>query len=132
MNFFIAPYLGYTDPKDGDFLESMASTSWQKTAATRIVPCYYIRSNVPTGVVTATFQPWGYPAKTKPMRMSVALSQINTSRTWAMTDVDQLHPDIGGAGWKADVPPKMAHGSYRLAVYFDGSIGKVNKDNSRQ
>jgi prepilin-type N-terminal cleavage/methylation domain-containing protein len=136
INFYLASYLGYTDPKDGDFLESMASNSWQKTPATKAAPCYYIRSDVPTDVATVTIKPWGYPtgatADRRPMKMSAALSRINTSRTWAITDVDQLHPDIGSAAWKADVPEKMAHGSYRLAIYFDGSGGKVNRYNVRQ
>lgn len=136
VNFYLAPYLGYTTPKDGDFLEAMASTGWQKTSKTKAAPCYYIRSDVPTEVGTATIKPWGYPtgatADRKPMKMSAAFSQINTSRTWAITDVDQLHPDIGSAAWKADVPEKMAHGSYRLAMYFDGSGGKVNQYNLRQ
>lgn len=26
------------------------------------------------------------------MKMAAALSQIDASRTWAMTDMDQLHP----------------------------------------
>ena len=135
INFHLAPYLGYDNPKDGDFLEAMAS-SWQKTPATKAAPCYYIRSDVPTNVGTVTFKPWGYPtgaaADRKPMKLSAALSRINVSRTWAITDVDQLHPDIGSAAWKADVPEKMAHGSYRLAMYFDGSGGKVNQYNVRQ
>ncbi len=135
INFYLAPYMGYVSPKDGDFFPGMAS-SWQKTAATKIVPCYLIRSDVPTGIGTATFKPWGYPtgaaADRIPMKMSAAFSKINLSRTWAMTDVDQLHPDVGNAGWKADIPEKMAHGSYRLAMYFDGSGGKVNQNNSRQ
>ena len=135
INFYLASYLGYTNPKDGDFLEAMAS-SWQKTPATKAAPCYYIRSDVPTDVGTVTIKPWGYPTGAatdrKPMKMSAALSRINTSRTWAITDVDQRHPDIGSAAWKADVPEKMAHGSYRLAIYFDGSGGKVNRYNIRQ
>lgn len=136
VNFYIAPYLGYENPKVNEFLEAMASTSWQKTEATRNAPCYFIRSDVPTGVGTATIKPWGYPtasgADRKPMKMSAALSRIDTSRTWAMTDVDQLHPDVGNASWKGDVPAKMAHGTYRLAIYFDGGGGKLNQNNSPQ
>ena len=28
--------------------------------------------------------------------------------------------------WKPDVPEGMAHGDYRLAIYFDGNGGKVD------
>lgn len=63
------------------------------------------------------------------MTLSAALSRIDPSRTGAITDVDQLHPDAKGAGWLSDVPDGMAHGTYRLAVYFDGSSRKVNVTN---
>lgn len=59
----------------------------------------------------------------------VVLSKIDGSRTWAMTDVDQLHPDAINAAWLPNVPEGMAHGDYRLAIYFDGSSGKVNVKN---
>jgi prepilin-type N-terminal cleavage/methylation domain-containing protein len=130
ISFYLAPYLGYENPKPNDFLDAMAS-SWQKTPATKAAPCYFIRSDVPLNQdpAAATFQPWGYPGKSKPMTMSAALSRIDPSRTWAITDVDQLHPDAAGAGWINDVPDGMAHGTYRLAMYFDGSGGKVNVNN---
>lgn len=63
------------------------------------------------------------------MTLSATLSRIDPSRTWAITDVDQLHPNAKGASWLNDVPDGMAHGTYRLAVYFDGSSRKVNVTN---
>ncbi len=135
INYFLAPYLGYTEPKVDDFLEAMASTSWQKTDATRRAPCYLLRLDVPTGTGTETIKPWGDKNVTpnpQPMKLAAVSSKINPSRTWAMTDVDQLHPDVGDATWKSDVPAAMSHGSYRLAIYFDGAGGKVNQDNTPQ
>jgi prepilin-type N-terminal cleavage/methylation domain-containing protein len=131
VNFFLASYMGYTSPQLNEFLPAMGS-SWQKTPATQSAPCYLFRLDVPTGVGTETFSPWGNAnpkPNLQPMKMSAALSKINASRTWAMTDVDQLHPDVKDAGWKADTPEKMAHGTYRLAVYFDGAGGKVDQEN---
>ena len=135
INFYIASYLGYENPKVNDFLPAMAS-SWQKTEIQQNTPAYIIRKDVPlsqpTGTTssTTTFQPWGYPTNSsKPMKLSAALSKIDPSRTWAMTDVDQLHPDAKNAAWLPDVPEGMAHGDYRLAIYFDGGCGKVNVKN---
>ncbi len=131
INFFLAPYMGYENPKVNEFLASMSS-SWQKTDAQKNAPVYIIRKDVPlrqTAGGPSTFQPWGYPSTSKPMKLSAALSKIDASRTWAMTDVDQLHPDAKSAAWKPDVPEGMAHGTYRLAIYFDGSSGKVDVQN---
>jgi prepilin-type N-terminal cleavage/methylation domain-containing protein len=135
INFYIAPYLGYENSKVNEFLPAMAS-SWQKTEIQKNVPAYIIRKDVPlsqpagTSSGTTTFQPWGYPTNSsKPMKFSAALSKIDASRTWAMTDVDQLHPDAKNAAWLPNVPEGMAHGDYRLAIYFDGSCGKVNIQN---
>lgn len=133
ISFYIAPYLGYDDPQTGDFLEAMAS-SWQKTTSARNAPCYFIRSDVPVSPDpgATTFQPWGYPGKSKPITMSAALSKMDPARTWAITDLDQLHPDAQGAGWISELPTDMAHGTYRLAMFFDGSGDKVNVKNERQ
>lgn len=130
-----APYLGKADPKSGEVIESMTS-SWQKTEAQQNSPSYYMQQKLPIGDSGTVFQcPWGKPAPASteqrvPMKLQTVLAQPKAGRTWAMTELDQMHPDIGTASWKADVPAGMIHGSYRLALYFDGSVGKVDKDNS--
>ena len=128
---FLAPYLGNAEPKEGAIVEPMLS-SWQKTSVQKSVNAYWFRIDVPTAAdPTKTFRPWGYAYAAKPMQMSAAMSRIDPTRTWAFTDLDQLHPDAiaANAGWLKEVPEKLAHGSYRLAMYFDGSSGKVNQKN---
>ena len=125
---FLAPYFGYDTPREGQPIEAMTS-SWQKTDAQKAINAYWFRIDVPISNSTSTFRPWGYAYAQKPMRMSAAMSMINPSRTWAFTDLDQLHPDAKGAGWFNEIPAEMAHGSYRLAMYFDGSCNKVNVNN---
>lgn len=128
---FIAPYLGYAEPREGAIIEPMLS-SWQKTSVQKAVNAYWFRIDVPTATdPTTTFRPWGYAYAAKPMQMSAAMSKIDPSRTWAFTDLDQLHPDALAAkpGWLKEVPEKIAHGTYRLAMYFDGSSGKLNQKN---
>jgi len=131
---FIAPFLGYSGPKEGDIIEPMIS-SWQKTKEQQGINTYWLRIDVPTAAdPNMTFRPWGYAYSKKPMQMAAALSKIDSTRTWAFTDLDQLHPDAisSAAGWLGETPEGMAHGSYRLAMYFDGSGGKVNVKNERQ
>jgi prepilin-type N-terminal cleavage/methylation domain-containing protein len=131
-----APYLGKQDPKSGEVITGMTS-SWQKTPDQQNSPAFFMQQKLPMGEGT-TFQcPWGKPAPAAaeeriPMKLQAVLSQPLASRTWAMTELDQLHPEIGTADWKSRIPPQMIHGDYRLALYFDGSVGKVNQDNSRK
>lgn len=131
-----APYLGNDNPKPGDFIEPMAA-SWQKSPESHNAPAWYMQQKLPIGDNGTTFEnPWGKPAPASvndrvPMKLQVVLSQPKTSGTWAMTELDQLHPNVGNAGWKLQTPPTMTHGSYRLALYFNGSVGKVKQNNER-
>jgi len=131
-----APYLGKEDPVSGEVITAMTS-SWQKTPEQQNSPAFYMQQRLPMGEGTTFRNPWGMPAPAAtelriPMKLQTVLAQPQTSRTWAMTELDQLHPDIGTANWKSRVPPEMIHGDYRLALYFDGTVGKVNQDNSRK
>lgn len=129
-----APYLGQQDPKSGEVITGMTS-SWQKTPEQQNSPGFYMQQKLPIGEGTTFQNPWGKPAPASseeriPMKLQTVLNQPMAGRTWAMTELDQLHPDIGTAEWKSKVPPKMIHGDHRLALYFDGSVGKVNQNNS--
>jgi hypothetical protein len=42
--------------------------------------------------------------------------------------VDQLHPEIPKPNLKT--PEGMAHGGYRLGIYFDGGMGRFGVDNN--
>ncbi len=129
-----APYLGKQDPKSGEVITGMTS-SWQKTPEQQNSPAFYMQQKLPMGEGTTFQNPWGKPApavseERVPMKLQTVLSQPLASRTWAITELDQLHPDIGTADWKLRVPAQMIHGDHRLALYFDGSVGKVRQDNS--
>lgn len=129
-----APYLGKQDPKSGEVITGMTS-SWQKTPDQQNSPAFYMQQKLPMGEGTTSQCPWGKPAPAAseeriPMKLQTVLAQPKASRTWAMTELDQQHPDIGTADWKSKIPAEMIHGYYRLALYFDGSVGKVNQNNS--
>lgn len=133
LSFYIAPYLGYEDPERDEFLPAMGY-SWQRDDASQNAPCAYLRENVPLSRgSTETIKPFGHPLRNgddrKPKTMAFALSRISASRTWALSDLDQQHPDVGNPGWKKLIPEEMSHGSFRIAIFFDGHAGKLNKDN---
>lgn len=129
----LASYLGYDHPKPGDFIEAMAA-SWQKTPDSQNAPAYYMQQKLPIGDGRTTQNPWGMPAPASnedrmPMRLSVVMAQPQTSRTWALTEFDHLHPAISDANLKQGTPEGMAHASYRFGLYFDGSVGKLDVNN---
>lgn len=129
----LAPYLGHDNPKKGDFIGGMAA-SWQKSPTTQNVPSYFMQQSLPIDSGEETRNPWGLPAPAavdlrNPMRMSQVMGQPQTSRTWAITELDQLHPGISNPNLKMGTPEGMTHGKFRLGVYFDGSVGKFDADN---
>jgi prepilin-type N-terminal cleavage/methylation domain-containing protein len=129
----LAPYLGHDTPEKGDLIAPLAA-SWQKEPSTYNAPAWYMQQNLPIGMGSVTQNPWGKPAPAPseerlPMRLQVVLAQPKTERTWAITAFDQLHPEVSDPLLKRDTPEGLAHGSYRLGIYFDSSIGKFNKDN---
>lgn len=136
LSYYIASYLGYENPERDEFLPAMGYT-WQRDERSRDAPCSYMREDVPLEPgSTVTIKPFGHPLRSgedrKPKTMAAVFSQIDPSRTWAISDIDQQHPDIGNAGWKRDIPEEMSQGIYRHAIYFDGHSGKLNKDNEPQ
>jgi hypothetical protein len=60
--------------------------------------------------------------------MAHVMAESQNSRTWAITAVDQLHPEIPNPN--PNTPIGLAHGTYRLGVYFDGSIGRFDVANN--
>lgn len=129
----LAPYLGHDSPKKGDFIHPMAA-SWQRDSTKLNAPAWYMQQKLPIGLGSVYQNPWGIPAPASteermPMRLQVVLSQPKTERIWAITAFDQLHPEVTDPALKGGTPEGLAHGTYRLGVYFDGSVGKLNKDN---
>jgi len=129
----LAPYLGHDNPKQGDLIEAMAA-SWQKSPESRNAPAYFMQQQLAIGLEDETRNPWGLPAPAavdlrNPMRMSQVMGQPLTSRTWAITEFDHLHPGISNPDLKKGTPEGMTHGKFRLGVYFDGSVGRFNVDN---
>lgn len=129
----LAIYLGVEDPKKGDFIPGMAA-SWQKDGANADSPAWYMQQQLMVGDGPGYENPWGKPAPASndermPMKLGALHAQPRVTRTWAMTEMDQLHPAIKDPALKQGCPEGMAHGSYRLGVYFDGSVGKLDRNN---
>lgn len=127
---YIAPYLGYDNPAEDEYLPAMGYT-WQKTEHSRNTNCAFIRKDVLVrGSEDEFIRPFGHlPSGGDPMKMSAVFSKIDLARTWFISDLDQLHPDVGNPSWKSDIPAEMSHGTFRIAIYYDGHAGKLNVDN---
>jgi prepilin-type N-terminal cleavage/methylation domain-containing protein len=130
----LASYMGFDKPEKGEFIHPMAA-SWQTATSKTNVPAWFVQQQLPLGSGASFGNPWGKPAPASndertPMKLSVVLAQPKAARTWAMTELDQLHPGISDPGLKEGCPEGLAHGSYRLGIYFDGSVGKFDKNNN--
>jgi prepilin-type N-terminal cleavage/methylation domain-containing protein len=128
----LAPYLGHENPEKGDLVEGMAA-SWQITPDRQSIGAYRMQHDLPVGDGDTTDSPWGRPAPASgedrmPMTYGAVMSQPQASRTWAMTELDQMHPAVS-ENPDPRLPDGMAHGRYRLGVFFDGTVQKLNVNN---
>lgn len=133
LSFFLAEQMGYKNPERDDAFQQLAF-SWQKSEAALKAPCFYMPEKVKRDNGTdEEIRPWGHPLRSgtdrRPQSLASVISRIDPAREWAISDLDQLHPGIGNAGWKSDIPAEMSHGDYRIAIYFDGHADKLNVDN---
>ena len=49
------------------------------------------------------------------------LDSLPQDERWMISETDQSHPDVVGAPWRANTPPKPAHDGFRAVLNFDGS-----------
>ncbi|MGB6221044.1 MAG: prepilin-type N-terminal cleavage/methylation domain-containing protein [Haloferula sp.] len=134
----LAPYLGANNPKSGHFFKEMASENFQKEANDNHGPSMLVMHDVYSGKgrvknpgrPSPMFQPFGYPNPYRaPMRLSAAVSKMgNPAMRLLITENDQAQPNYARAkpGWYDKLPEGMAHGSYRLGLYWDGHVGKLD------
>lgn len=138
----LAPYLGYEDLPDGTFMPEFAAASWQNEKAGDNGPSLLVMHRVYSGNGTPSslsrpdpcFLPFGYPfgdAKRDGMTLEGAISTMgDPSNRLMLTEIDRLHPNFKSStpSWLDTVPEKMAHGSYRLGLYWDGHVSRLDVD----
>ena len=134
----IYPYLGVDNPKNGHYFSELANESFPEEGNGG--PSMLIMQNVYTGKGTPdnlsrpspSITPFGYPTtKRAPMRWSAAVSQMgNPAMRLMITENDKEHPNYNGStpGWFDGLADGMAHGSYRLGLYWDGHVSRLNQD----
>lgn len=140
LNTLLAPYLGYHNPKDGDFFPEFAAASWQKATKTASGPSLIVHQYAYTGEgrwegnpmrpdpYTTTF---GYPGTRPPKSLAGVMSSMTSpAASLVLSEIDRLHPEfkVSKPGWLEEVPEGLAHGSYRLGLFWDGHVGKLDKD----
>lgn len=134
----IYPYLGLDDPEEGHYFSELANESFPKEGNGG--PSMLIMQRVYTGNgrvddpsrPTPNITPFGYPTTHRaPMRLSAALSLMkNPAMRLMMTENDKAHPNYNGStpGWFNGLAEGMAHGSYRLGLFWDGHVERLNQD----
>ena len=142
LKMALYPYFGYENPQESDFMPEFAAASWQSvTSATDgFGPSLLMIDRVYTGAGKPSspnkpdpyIQPFGYPygnGQRAPMTLSTTMAKMTDSAASLMLiEIDQLVPGLGKPGWISSVPEKMAHGTYRLGLYWDGHVGRLNVD----
>lgn len=78
----------------------------------------------PKGWVTGdTLYPFGYPTPVQQPLSQVRISSYPLSRTWLMTDLDQVwNPAYSPL---TDLPAKPVHGNSRNVLFYDGHVAKL-------
>jgi len=62
--------------------------------------------------------------------LSLVMVQPRIDNTRAITQFDQLHPEVTNPSLKEGTPEGLVHETYRLGIMFNGSIRKFDKDNN--
>lgn len=131
-------YFGYENPKDGQFIPEFAASSWQTpanaTTGPSMLTCVpaYAGTGRPSSITNPEepfIRPMGYALNPKrdSMTLSAAMAiMTDPSRSLICYEIDRQLPKLGKPGWLSLVPEKMAHGSYRLGLYWDGHVGKFD------
>lgn len=135
-----APYLGYTDMEDGHFMKEFASANWQSARkgegngpAMLAMHRVYTGKGKPKNIKNPDpyCLPFGYPnwngRQRDGMQLSAALAKMgDPANRLMLIEIDLLIPNFGNPGWKDTVPEGMAHGTYRLGLFWDGHVGRLN------
>lgn len=138
----LIPYLGYDEGIEGEFYDEFAAANWQSEKNGENAPSLLVMHRVYSGSgkpdnisrPSPNITPFGYPfppGKRAPMTLSAAISNMASPGNCLMlTEVDRLHPNFRGSspGWLEAVPDGMAHGTYRLGLFWDGHVGMLDID----
>lgn len=133
LTFFIADYLDVSDSATPPTrVESMIPPAYpleEMLAAGVAEPRTFILNDKAQNPNSSEIiNPWGAhrdlaenESETIPMTTSRI---IDPAATWAMMDVDQKHPRVGG--WSSSTPEAPIYGNVRLALFFDGHVEEVS------
>ncbi|AHF90635.1 hypothetical protein OPIT5_10950 [Opitutaceae bacterium TAV5] len=130
-SYFGAPEPGPTN-KILPVIENPAHTRLRRKSPSPVfVVCKRIQEDdgtTPAGL--ADVNPWGYlNTGTGVESASIPAPRIpNRSRTWAVEDVDALHPLGIDASWNDSVPAQPVFGNVRMTLYFDWHVAATPVD----
>lgn len=138
----LAPYLGHGNAQDGDFMPVWAAASWQSTTGDTSAPSLLVHQDMYTGSEVWTGNPmrpnpsiktFGYPGASgqAPKNLAYVLAASGSpANALMLSEIDKEHPEfkVSKPSWLSGIPEGMAHGTFRLGLYWDGRVGKLDKD----
>ncbi|MCU0796564.1 MAG: type II secretion system GspH family protein [Akkermansiaceae bacterium] len=141
LSTVLAPYLGFEDATDGQFMPVFAAASWQSATNNPTGPSLLVHQEIYVGKGKKwTGNPmrpspsqfsFGYPGSRAPRTMAAVMGAMSyPADALMLSEIDRKHPEfkVSKPSWLADVPENLAHGSYRLGLYWDGHVGKLDED----
>ena len=113
------------DLEERELIPNLSSPMWRKKSPTTGGISLLSQQDVdPDSRVRRN--PWGYAGARPddPNRQPITMAKLASygQLPWALVEADRAHPLVGSAGWRTEMPAEPVHGSYRLALNFDGSV----------
>lgn len=132
LAYHLRDYLAEGDKlEEGELIPYFASPMWRRMTPTERGISLLSQQDVDSDPRVRR-NPWGYAGAERddpnasPIKMSKLLTYDRLP--WALVEADQAHPSVGSAGWRTQMAEKPVHGSYRLALRFDGSVVRLPLD----
>ncbi len=132
---YLYPYLALPEPPAGPLPtldEAIARApvfyciTFGKVAHNRFPNPYFMRWQVPG---MGGKPPWGNADATTIPQTPRRITEVpSPAHTWAMSDLDQQSPNLPAASWVHNLPEKPIHQGARNALYFDGRVGRIDRD----
>ena len=133
--YYIADYLGYPAPSGTRrTVEIFICPSYRRwsgdTGPMSGRKVYLLNDNMTDPDLSKWVPPFGYPPtpdpsyERTPQTLSSFSARFSPSTTFAISDIDQLHPKVSTSspGWLIEIPPNPVHGAVRNTLFFDGHV----------
>jgi prepilin-type N-terminal cleavage/methylation domain-containing protein len=127
--YFLSTYLGHPAPSTKLVTTKvMMCPGFERdfTEVPGVTPKAYILNQNINPATSPQVWAFGYPALSKPLKMSEVEKYGSSADVWALTDGDKQNvifvPTSPGT-WYDALPYRPVHGNVRMELFFDGHVG---------